>query len=88
MSVSVPEGEHIYEMKFFPAWMNYGLYIAAASFIALLLFMIIWKKHNLRYDIVTEDNHEQEKSSISGDIGAIETNISEFVDTNAKENTK
>lgn len=44
MSVSVPEGEHTYEMKFFPAWMNYGIYICAASLITLIVFVIMWKK--------------------------------------------
>lgn len=44
MSVEAPEGEHTYEMKFFPAWMNYGIYLCIIAFAGLVIFMIIWKK--------------------------------------------
>ena len=43
MSISVPEGEHTYEMKFFPAWMNYGLYISVGALISIFVYMLIWK---------------------------------------------
>ena len=43
MSVEVPEGSHTYDMKFFPAWMNYGLYLSGAALLALVLYMIMWK---------------------------------------------
>lgn len=42
MSVEAPEGHHTYEMKFFPAWMNYGLYISGAALLGLIIFMIVW----------------------------------------------
>ncbi|MBQ4382602.1 MAG: YfhO family protein [Oscillospiraceae bacterium] len=49
MSVSVPAGQHTYEMRFVPAWLNYGLYICAAAAAGLVVFMIVWsankKKH-------------------------------------------
>lgn len=44
MSVEAPEGQHTYEMKFFPAWMNYGLIISSISFAGLIIFMVVWKK--------------------------------------------
>ncbi len=44
MSVAVPEGQHTWEMKFFPAWMDYGLMISGATLISLLVFMVMWKK--------------------------------------------
>ena len=42
MSVKVPEGKHTYEMKFFPAWMNYGLCLSGASVIGTLALMLTW----------------------------------------------
>lgn len=42
MSVEVPEGQHTYEMKFFPAWMNYGIMISSAALLGLAVFMIAW----------------------------------------------
>lgn len=41
MSVEVPEGQHIYEMKFYPAWMNYGLILFIISILGLISFMLI-----------------------------------------------
>lgn len=42
MSVEVPEGQHTWEMKFFPAWLNYGLYIGGGALLALIVFMVVW----------------------------------------------
>ncbi len=42
MSVEVPEGAHTWEMKFFPAWMDYGLYLSGAAMAGLLVFVIAW----------------------------------------------
>ena len=53
MSVTVPEGEHTYRMKFFPAWLNYGLYISALAFIGLILFMIISTKRDKNNDMAS-----------------------------------
>lgn len=44
MSVEVPEGEHIYEMMFTPAWLNYGLYLSAIAWIGLAILMIVHTK--------------------------------------------
>jgi len=44
MSVDVPEGKHTYEMKFFPAWMNYGLIATGVATIALFVSMLVWRK--------------------------------------------
>ncbi len=40
MSVEAPEGNHIYEMRFTPAWLNYGLYLSAAALVGLVALMI------------------------------------------------
>jgi len=44
MSVEVPEGKHTYEMKFIPAWLNYGLYLSAIAWIGLAILMIVHTK--------------------------------------------
>jgi hypothetical protein len=44
MSVEVPVGKHTYEMKFFPAWMNYGLVLCTAALIGLVAFMLLRKR--------------------------------------------
>ena len=43
MSVEVPAGQHTYEMKFFPAWMNYGLVLSGAAVVGTIALMIAWK---------------------------------------------
>ena len=43
MSVEVPAGQHVYEMKFFPAWMNYGLVLSGAAIVGTIALMIAWK---------------------------------------------
>lgn len=40
MSVEVPEGHHTYEMRFMPAWLNYGLYLCGAAALGLIVLMI------------------------------------------------
>ena len=45
MAVSIPEGEHTYEMKFFPAWLNYGIYISCAALFGLVMLMFVSKCH-------------------------------------------
>lgn len=45
MSVNAPEGSHTYEMKFFPAWMNYGMILCAVAFVGLIILMIVWGKN-------------------------------------------
>ena len=46
MSVEVPEGHHTYEMKFFPAWMDYGLVISGLAFVGLIVLIIVWRRNN------------------------------------------
>ena len=43
MSVAVPAGQHTYEMKFFPAWMNYGLVLSGAAVVGTIALMIARK---------------------------------------------
>ena len=43
MSVEVPAGHHTYEMKFFPARMNYGLMLSGAAAVGTIALMIVWK---------------------------------------------
>ena len=45
MSVEVPAGQHSYEMKFFPAWINYGLILSGAAIAGTIALMIAWKAH-------------------------------------------
>lgn len=45
MSVDAPAGSHTYEMKFFPAWLNYGLILCAVAFVGLVVLMIIWNRN-------------------------------------------
>ena len=42
MSVAVPAGQHSYEMKFFPAWMNYGIILSATALVGTAALMLIW----------------------------------------------
>ncbi len=44
MSVEVPAGSHEYEMKFFPAWMDYGLILGTAALLGLVVSVLLWKK--------------------------------------------
>ena len=48
MSVEAPEGKHTYEMRFIPAWLNYGLYLCAAALIGLVILMIVDHKSRKR----------------------------------------
>ena len=42
MSIDAPEGQHNYELRFFPAWMDYGLYLCGAALVGLAVFLVIW----------------------------------------------
>ena len=44
MSVEAPEGQHTYEMKFTPAWLNYGLILCGAAALGLVALMIAHAK--------------------------------------------
>lgn len=44
MSVEAPEGKHTWEMKFFPAWMDYGLYLSAAALLGLVVLMVLRRR--------------------------------------------
>ncbi len=44
LSARVPAGEHTYELRFFPAWLNYGLMLCAAAFAGLIAIMIVWRR--------------------------------------------
>ena len=44
MSVELPEGSHTYEMRYFPPWLNYGLYLCGAAFIGMLVFLPVSRK--------------------------------------------
>lgn len=56
MSVDVPEGQHTYEMRFFPAWVNYGLMISGAAFAGLIVFTIVWRQSGRRKEEHEEDD--------------------------------
>ena len=45
LSFPVPAGTHTYELRFYPAWLNYGLCLCAA---ALLLLAVLLVLHALR----------------------------------------
>jgi uncharacterized membrane protein YfhO len=44
MSVEVPEGEHTYEMKFFPAWMDIGIGVSCVALVGFVVLMVLWKR--------------------------------------------
>ena len=44
MSIDAPEGQHTYELKFCPVWMNFGSYLAGVATIGLIILLIVWKK--------------------------------------------
>jgi len=58
MSLEAPEGHHTYELKFFPAWMDYGLYISAAALLGFAVLMIVWKKKQKTLQTVTTPETE------------------------------
>lgn len=45
MSIDVPKGQHVYEMKFVPAWLNYGLLLCAIAIILLAILMVFCMKN-------------------------------------------
>ena len=50
MSVEAPEGSHTWEMKFIPAWLNYGLMLCGAAFAGLIVLMIAWSIRSKKDD--------------------------------------
>ena len=44
MSVEAPAGSHTYEMKFFPAWMNYGLILSGAALAGLAALLMVLRR--------------------------------------------
>ena len=48
MSVSVPEGAHELELRFFPAWLNYGLYLCAAAVLLTVLLLVLCRRAGKR----------------------------------------
>ena len=44
MSIEVPEGSHTYEMKFVPAWLNYGLYLFGVALIGTVILIAIYHR--------------------------------------------
>ena len=59
MSVEVPAGHHTYEMKFFPAWMNYGLILCSAALLGLAIIMLVWKKRKSADEIIVQVPEEK-----------------------------
>ena len=65
MSVNAPEGSHTYELRFFPAWLDYGLYLFGIAFFGCIVFIVV--DHRKRKTVVngsveksgTVDNGEQ-----------------------------
>jgi len=58
MSVDAPEGKHTYEMIFFPAWLNYGLYIGVAALLALFVFMVVWHIRRKKTAVIPPQSQE------------------------------
>ncbi|MBR3246210.1 MAG: YfhO family protein [Parasporobacterium sp.] len=52
MSVDAPAGSHTWELRFFPAWMNYGLILCGIAFAGLIIFMIIWNREKKKNALV------------------------------------
>ncbi len=65
MSVAVPEGQHSYEMKFFPAWMNYGICISLAALAGLVVLMIVRsvRRRNAPAEPVPEEAGAEEETA-------------------------
>ena len=59
MSVEVPAGHHAYEMKFFPAWMNYGLILCGAALLGLVILMVVWKKRKPADEVIPQLTEEK-----------------------------
>ena len=58
MSVEVPAGSHTYEMKFFPAWMDYGLILCGAALAGLAALLILQRKEKTKPAALTEAEAE------------------------------
>lgn len=44
MSVEAPEGAHTFELRFSPAWLDYGLYLCGAALLGLLVFLPVSRR--------------------------------------------
>lgn len=66
MSVEVPEGKHTWEMRFFPAWMNYGIYISIGALVGLVIFMILWKRKNKAVVAAQIEHHTSDMEHTEG----------------------
>ncbi len=64
MSVEIPEGQHTYEMKFIPAWLNYGLMLCGVALVGLAVLMIAWKKNKKNEPSAEQVVEEQADESI------------------------
>lgn len=54
MSAKAPAGSHEYEMKFFPAWMDYGLALGAAALLGLILLLLLGRKRRVGFELVDD----------------------------------
>jgi uncharacterized membrane protein YfhO len=46
MSINAPKGYHTFELRFFPAWLNYGLIVFGIASAGLIVFLIGIKKRD------------------------------------------
>ncbi|MCR4556297.1 MAG: YfhO family protein [Saccharofermentans sp.] len=54
MSVNAPEGSHTYELRFFPAWLDYGLYLFGTAFIGCVVLIVV--------------DHKKRKTAVNGSV--------------------
>lgn len=89
MSVEVPEGHHTYEMKFIPAWLNYGLIICGVAFVGLFVLMIVWSKQAKKKPILLEvtENAPSSKDEAGGSTTETESGTSLVSVTNEPEDS-
>ena len=59
MSVEAHTGHHTYEMKFFPAWMNYGLILCGTALLGLVILMVVWKKRKPADNVIPQLTEEK-----------------------------
>lgn len=68
MSIDAPEGQHSYELKFFPAWMNYGMILSGAALVGLIVLMIVWKRKNKSVPAAISEQIQIELSAESSQL--------------------
>ena len=54
MSVNAPEGSHTYELRFFPAWLDYGLCLFGIAFFGCIVFIVV--------------DHRKKKTAVNGSV--------------------